>query len=152
MALEFTSDEQAFRALVVHRLAEAMRPCLDEAVGQNIRERAAWLIVSSELVKLASIRDAARVDCEAVRWGRTRLLQRHCQPLKNGSRRLELAAEVAHGVIIALLVSIVFAAIIVWIADWTARPQTALDLLNQRLARGEIDRAEYDEKRRLLGR
>jgi len=55
MALEFTPDEQTFRALVVHRLAEAMRPCLDEAVGQNIRERAAWLIVSSELVKLASL-------------------------------------------------------------------------------------------------
>ena len=37
------------------------------------------------------------------------------------------------GVIISLLVSIVFAAIIVWVADWTARPQTALDILNQRL-------------------
>jgi hypothetical protein len=55
MAVEFTPDEQAFRALVVHRLADAMRPCLDEAVGQNIRERAAWLIVSSELVKLATV-------------------------------------------------------------------------------------------------
>jgi hypothetical protein len=55
MALEFTPDEQAFRALVVHRLAEAMRPCLDEAVGQNIRERAAFLIVSRELLKLASL-------------------------------------------------------------------------------------------------
>jgi hypothetical protein len=42
MAVQFTPDEQAFRALVVHRLAEAMRPCLDEAVGKNIRERAAW--------------------------------------------------------------------------------------------------------------
>jgi VanZ family protein len=38
------------------------------------------------------------------------------------------------GVIISLLVSIVFAAIIVWVADWTARPQTALDILNQRPA------------------
>ena len=55
MALEFTPDEQAFRALVVHRLAEAMRPCLDEAVGKNIRERAAFLIVSRELLKLASL-------------------------------------------------------------------------------------------------
>ena len=45
--------EQAFRALVVHRLAEAMRPCLDEAVGKNIRERAAWMIVSGEMIKLA---------------------------------------------------------------------------------------------------
>ena len=51
------------------------------------------------------------------------------------------------GVIISLLVSIVFAAIIVWVADWTARPQTALDILNQRLARGEIDRAEYRIRR-----
>src|SRR5215470_5754377 len=41
------------------------------------------------------------------------------------------------GVIISLLVSIVFAAIIVWVADWTARPQTVLDILNQRFARGE---------------
>ena len=47
--------EQAFRALVVHRLAEAMRPCLDEAVGKNIRERAAWMIVSGEMIKLASL-------------------------------------------------------------------------------------------------
>jgi hypothetical protein len=47
------------------------------------------------------------------------------------------------GVIVSLLVSVVFAAIIVWIADWTTRPQTALDI-HQRLARGEIDR-EYDE-------
>ena len=56
------------------------------------------------------------------------------------------------GVIIWLLVSIVFAAIFVWVADWTTRPLTALDILNQRLRRGEIDRAEYDEKRRLIGR
>ena len=47
------------------------------------------------------------------------------------------------------------AAIIVWIADWTSggeRRSTALDTLNQRLARGEIDRAEYEEKRKLIGR
>jgi uncharacterized membrane protein len=56
------------------------------------------------------------------------------------------------GVIISLLVSVVCAAIIVWVADWTARPHTALDILNQRLARGEIDRTEYDEKRKLIGR
>jgi uncharacterized membrane protein len=57
------------------------------------------------------------------------------------------------GLIITLLVSVLLAAIIVWIADWTSgRPSTALDILNQRLARGEIDRAEYDEKRNLIGR
>jgi len=49
MSIQFTPDEQAFRALVVHRLADAMRPCLDEAVGRNIRERAAWMIVSGEI-------------------------------------------------------------------------------------------------------
>jgi hypothetical protein len=55
MSIQFTPDEQAFRALVVHRLADAMRPCLDEAVGRNIRERAAWMIVSGEMIKLASL-------------------------------------------------------------------------------------------------
>jgi len=54
MSIQFTPDEQAFRALVVHRLADAMRPCLDEAVGRNIRERAAWM-VSGEMIKLASL-------------------------------------------------------------------------------------------------
>jgi hypothetical protein len=52
--------------------------------------------------------------------------------------------------IIALIVFMALAAIIVWVADWTsisARP-TAIDILNRRLARGEIDRAEYDEKRK----
>jgi hypothetical protein len=55
MSLQFTPDEQAFRPLVVHRVAEAMRPCLDETVGKNIRERAARMIVSCELIK--SVRD-----------------------------------------------------------------------------------------------
>jgi uncharacterized membrane protein len=57
--------------------------------------------------------------------------------------------------IIPLILFVGLAAIIVWIADWTSgtglRP-TAIDVLNRRLARGEIDRAEYDEKRRLIGR
>ncbi len=47
------------------------------------------------------------------------------------------------------------AAVIVRIADWTSggeRRSTALDSLNQRLARGDIDRAEYEEKRKLIGR
>jgi hypothetical protein len=55
------------------------------------------------------------------------------------------------GLIITLIIWIVLAAVIVWIADWTARPQTALDILNRR-RRGEIDRAEYDEKRNQIGR
>jgi uncharacterized membrane protein len=56
------------------------------------------------------------------------------------------------GLIITLIISVVLAAVIVWIADWTARPYTSLDILNRRLARGEIDRAEYDEKRNLISR
>jgi uncharacterized membrane protein len=47
------------------------------------------------------------------------------------------------------------AAIIVWVADWTTlgdRRATAIDILNRRLARGDIDKAEYDEKRELIGR
>ena len=59
------------------------------------------------------------------------------------------------GLIFALLVFVGLAAIIVWIADWTSGiglHSTAIDVLNRRLARGEIDRAEYDEKRRLIGR
>jgi uncharacterized membrane protein len=57
--------------------------------------------------------------------------------------------------IIALIVFVGLAAIIIWVADWTTvgeRRATAVDILNRRLARGEIDRAEYEEKRRLLGR
>jgi uncharacterized membrane protein len=59
------------------------------------------------------------------------------------------------GLIITLIVLVGLAAIIVWVADWTSgvdRRSTALDILNQRLARGEIDRTEYDEKRKLIGR
>jgi putative membrane protein len=44
-------------------------------------------------------------------------------------------------------------AIIVWLVRWAndcRRRHTALDLLNERLARGEIDRAEYEEKRKLI--
>jgi uncharacterized membrane protein len=32
------------------------------------------------------------------------------------------------------------------------RRATAIDVLNRRLARGEIDRAEYEEKRKQIGR
>jgi putative membrane protein len=59
------------------------------------------------------------------------------------------------GLILALIVFVGLAAIIVWVADWTSgvpRGPTAIDVLNRRFARGEIDRAEYDEKRRLIGR
>jgi uncharacterized membrane protein len=59
------------------------------------------------------------------------------------------------GFIIVLIVSIALAAIIIWVADYTTvggRRATAIDVLNRRLARGEIDRAESEEKRNLIGR
>ena len=55
--------------------------------------------------------------------------------------------------IIVLILFVALAAIIVWMADWTTvgdRRAIAVDILNRRLASGEIDRAEYEEKRRLL--
>ena len=56
--------------------------------------------------------------------------------------------------IIALIVFVGLAAIIIWMADWTTvGPRvTAVDVLKRRLARGEIDRAEYERKRKLLSR
>jgi uncharacterized membrane protein len=55
--------------------------------------------------------------------------------------------------IIPLIVFVGLAAIIVWLADWTsgARRYVALADLNRRLASGEIDRAEHEEKRKLIG-
>ena len=56
--------------------------------------------------------------------------------------------------IIVLILFVALAAIIIWVADWTTvvdrRATTAVDILNRRLASGEINRAEYEEKRRLL--
>jgi len=57
--------------------------------------------------------------------------------------------------LLMLFIFLGLAAIIVWVADWTTvgnRRATAVDILNRRLARGEINRAEYEEKRKLLGR
>ena len=56
------------------------------------------------------------------------------------------------GPIVALLSLIGIIAIIVWIVQWTSayrRSRTALDILNERLARGEINQAEYEAKRKL---
>jgi uncharacterized membrane protein len=58
------------------------------------------------------------------------------------------------GFIISIIVSVVLAAIIIWVADYTTvggRRATAIDVLNRRLAHGEIDRAESEEKRKLIG-
>jgi len=57
--------------------------------------------------------------------------------------------------LLILFIFLGLAAIIVWVADWTTvgnRRATAVDILNRRLARGEINRAEYEEKRKMLGR
>jgi len=56
--------------------------------------------------------------------------------------------------IIPLIIFVALAAIIVWVADYSsvgARRYKALAILNRRLANGEIDRAEYEEKRKLIG-
>jgi putative membrane protein len=58
------------------------------------------------------------------------------------------------GPFILLLALIGVIAVVVWIVQWAGdsrRSRTALDILNERFARGEIDRAEYEEKRKLIG-
>jgi uncharacterized membrane protein len=56
--------------------------------------------------------------------------------------------------IVPLIIFVGLAAIIVWVADWTsgARRYAALADLNRRLASGEIERAEYEEKRKSAGK
>jgi len=57
------------------------------------------------------------------------------------------------GPFILLLALIGVIAIVVWIVRWASdsrRSRTALDILNERLARGEIERTEYEEKRKLI--
>ena len=58
------------------------------------------------------------------------------------------------GLIITLIVLVGFAAIIIWVADWTSggRRYAALADLNRRLASGEIEQAEYEEKRKSAGK
>jgi uncharacterized membrane protein len=58
-------------------------------------------------------------------------------------------------VIVTVIIFVGLAALLIWAADWTtvsARRPTAIDVLKRRLARGEIGRAEYEEKRQLIGR
>lgn len=57
------------------------------------------------------------------------------------------------GPFILLLAFVGIIAIVVWIVRWASnsrRSSTALDILNERFARGEIDKAEYEEKRKLM--
>jgi len=54
-------------------------------------------------------------------------------------------------VLLLALVGVI--AIIVWIVQWASdsrRSRSALDILNERFAKGEIDKAEYEEKRQLI--
>jgi len=57
------------------------------------------------------------------------------------------------GPFILLLALVGIIAIVVWIVRWandSRRSRTALDILNERFARGEIDKAEYEERRKLM--
>jgi len=67
------------------------------------------------------------------------------------------------GLILVLLACIGAAAIFVWLVRWATRGypfyeqgvrrgHAALDILEERFAKGEIDKAEYEEKRKLIGR
>ena len=67
------------------------------------------------------------------------------------------------GLILVLLAGIGAAAIFVWLVRWAThgypfyeqgvrRGHAAFDILEERLARGEIDKGEYEEKRKLVGR
>jgi putative membrane protein len=67
------------------------------------------------------------------------------------------------GLILVLLAGIGAAAIFVWLVRWATRGypfydqgvrrgHVALDVLDERFAKGEIDKAEYEEKRKLIAR
>ncbi len=59
------------------------------------------------------------------------------------------------GPIFAMLALIGLVAIFVFMVDWASgggqrRRRSALDILDERFAKGEIDRTEYEEKRKLI--
>ena len=67
------------------------------------------------------------------------------------------------GLILVLLAAIGAMVIFVWLVRWATRGypfyeqgirrgHAALDILEERFARGEIDKAEYEDKRKLIGR
>ncbi len=59
------------------------------------------------------------------------------------------------GPIFALLALIGLVAIFVWMVQWASgggeRRRTALEILDERFARGEIDKSDYEEMRTLIG-
>ena len=66
-----------------------------------------------------------------------------------------------HGMILGPIMMIVFIALTVLVIAWllrafglgwqsTTREKSALDILKDRFARGEINQSEYEERRRLL--
>lgn len=57
------------------------------------------------------------------------------------------------GPVVVLLALIGVVAVVVWTVRWLSPERgepTAREILDARLAKGEIDRAEYEEKRRLI--
>ena len=58
------------------------------------------------------------------------------------------------GPVIVLLALIGANPVVVWTVQWLSPERgdsTAREILDARLAKGEIDRTEYEEKRRLIG-
>ncbi len=59
------------------------------------------------------------------------------------------------GPIFAALALIGLVAIFVWMVQWASgggeRRRTALEILDERFARGEIDKSEYQDMRQLIG-
>ncbi len=84
-----------------------------------------------------------------------------------GCHRLIIAVGMIVGPILVVLAIIGMMVIFVWLVRWATRgypfydqgirhhpgrERAALDILDERFARGEIDKTEFEEKRKLLGR
>ena len=88
-------------------------------------------------------------------------LPAHAQ--QQGQSRIVYPVVIIVGLILVLLAAIGVAAIFVWLVRWATRGypfydqggrrgHAALDILEERFARGEIDKVDYEEKRKLIGR
>ena len=65
-----------------------------------------------------------------------------------------MAIIAGQGPFVASLTLVGVIAIIVWLEQWASdyrRSRTATDILDERFAKGEIDRTEYEEKNKLIG-